>query len=217
MPKVLLINRDKATLGLLEAMFRPHFEVKKTTEVTAGASLLTKSRPDLVVVGQEAKSDDALRLATWMRDNGVQLPVVAVLGPKADPVQPKLHKLGVRAFVEHPITKQQVQEAINTAVRFHKTRQAAPPPPTLEELRANLSELENRLNKAMKCFAGTNKVFILSQIGSTSRPRICLKCPLRPEYGLPPNVYYEFIRDVCCGDPNKCEAYYSFQTARESA
>jgi len=216
-PKVLLINRDKATLGLLEAMFRPRFEIQKTSEVTTGASLLTKSRPDLVVVGQEAKGEDAVRLAIWMRDNGVQLPVVAVLGPRTDPVQPKLLKLGVRAFVEHPITQERVQDAINAAVRFHKSRQAGPPALTLEELRSNLSQLENRLNSTMRCFAGMNKVFILSQIGSASRPRISLKCPLRPDYGLPANVYYEFIRDVCCGDPNKCEAYYAFQSARESA
>lgn len=217
MPSALLINSDNATLALLEAMFRVNFDVRTATDVNAGCSLMTKSRPDVVLIGHQAKRDEAVRFVTWMRDNGYALPVVVVLGPRTDLIQPKLLKLGVRGFVEYPPDQERVQEAIRTAVRFHKTRKAPPPPVTVEEVKANLSELEKRLNRSMKCFAGVNKVFILSQIGTFIRPRICLKCPLRPEFGLPANVYYEYIRDVCCTDPGKCEAYSTFQHTRESA
>jgi ActR/RegA family two-component response regulator len=216
-PSALLINSDKGTLALLEAMFRVNFDVRTATDVTTGCTLMSKSRPDVVLVGHQARQDEAVRFVIWMRDNGYKVPVVVVLGPKTDLIQPKLLKLGVRGFVEYPPDQERVQEAIRTAVRFHKARSAPPPPVTMEEVKANLSQLENRLDRSMKCFAGINKVFILSQIGTFIRPRICLKCPLRPEFGLPANVYYEFIRDVCCGEPDKCEAYSAFQQTRESA
>jgi AmiR/NasT family two-component response regulator len=214
-PKVLLINNDKATLGLLETMFRPPFHVHKARDVAAGSEMMPKTKPDLVVVGHQARRDEAVRFLTWMRQNGYKPPVVVVLGPGTDLVNPKLLKLGVRGFVEHPPDKKRVQDAIDAAVKFRKAQDAPPPPVTLQEARSNLSELEKRLNGSMKCFAGLNKVFIQSQIGGISRPRICLKCPLRPEYGLPANVFYEFIENVCCGDPNKCEAYSAFQQTRE--
>lgn len=91
--------------------------------------------------------------------------------------------------------------------------QAFGPPLTAEELTANLSELEDRLNRDMKCTAGKNQVYIRSLlIGcSTTRPRIALKCPLRRDIKLLPDVYYEHIRDVCCTDPNLCEAWRNFK------
>lgn len=217
MPSVLLINRDKGALALLEALFKPRFRVQTAYDVAEGSAAMSKSKPDLVVVGHQANRDDAVRFLTWMRETGYKLPVVVVLGPGTDLVNPKLLKLGVRGFVEHPPDRQRVQRAIDAAVRFHKTLTAPPPPITRSELRSNLSELETQLNRSMKCFAGVNKVYILAQVGSASRPRICLKCPLRPDYGLPPNVFYEFIRDVCCGNPERCEAYVAFQQAREIA
>ncbi len=217
MPKVVLIHHDKATLALLEALFKSRFDVQVARDVATGSSILAKSKPDLVLVGHQARSSEAVSLVTWMRDNRVKVPVVVALGANADPIQPRLLKLGVRGFVEHPPDRRRVQQAIDKAVKFHKATQAPAPPVTAEEARANLSVLENQLNRAMKCFAGTNKVFILSQIGSMAKPRICLKCPLRPEFGLPANVYYQFIRDVCCGQPDKCEAYSAFQLTRESA
>jgi hypothetical protein len=33
---------------------------------------------------------------------------------------------------------------------------------------------------------------------------------LRKDIGLDPTVHYEHIRDICCGDPEKCEAYRHF-------
>jgi hypothetical protein len=87
--------------------------------------------------------------------------------------------------------------------------QAFGPPITDEEAAANLSELEQKLNAEMKCPAGKNQVFLRSLLtgNGTTRPRIALKCHLRKEIGLPQEVFYEHIRDVCCTDPEQCEAY----------
>lgn len=87
------------------------------------------------------------------------------------------------------------------------------PPMTSEELRANLSELEKDLNARMKCHAGRNQVFIYSLVtpSGTTPPRICLKCHLRKDVGQKPGIFYEQIRDVCCGEPEQCEAYMAFR------
>jgi hypothetical protein len=94
-----------------------------------------------------------------------------------------------------------------------KTQQALGPPITEEESKANLSELERKLNREMKCPAGMNQVFIRSlvTVSGPSRPRIALKCHLRRDIGQSPDVFYEHIRDVCCSAPESCEAYRRFK------
>jgi hypothetical protein len=88
-------------------------------------------------------------------------------------------------------------------------REAYGPTLTPEELTGNLSEIERRLNDEMKCPAGRNQVYVRSLLTgrTTTRPRIALKCSLRRDIKLTPDVYYEHIRDVCCCDPEQCEAY----------
>ncbi|TWT42023.1 hypothetical protein RAS1_31500 [Phycisphaerae bacterium RAS1] len=80
---------------------------------------------------------------------------------------------------------------------------------TPEEMTGNLSVLEKNLNRHMKCPAGRNQVYIRSLIvlGGTTKPRIVLKCHLRKDIGQQGEVFYEHIRDVCCCDPEQCEAW----------
>ncbi len=87
------------------------------------------------------------------------------------------------------------------------------PPLAPEELTGNLSELERQLNGEMKCTAGKNQVYIRALVTgrSTARPRIALRCPFRKDIGKSPHVFYEHIRDVCCGDPDQCEAWRRFK------
>lgn len=93
------------------------------------------------------------------------------------------------------------------------TDEAYGPPLTPEELTSNLSVLERKLNREMRCTAGKNQVYIRSLLTgrSTTRPRIALKCPLRRDIGQTPEVFYEHIRDVCCCDPEQCEAWLAFK------
>lgn len=97
---------------------------------------------------------------------------------------------------------------LSTAVQ-----QAFGPPLTAEEQKGNLSELEKKLNREMQCPAGKNQVFIRSLVGpkGTTQPRVALKCHLRKDAGLPAEVFYEHIRDVCCGNPEECPAYKKFK------
>ena len=97
-------------------------------------------------------------------------------------------------------------------INLRKVDEAFGPPLTPEELTTNLTLLERQLNREMKCTAGKNQVYIRSLLTgqSTTKPRVALKCPLRRDIGLPAEVFYEHIRDVCCSDPNACEAWVAF-------
>ena len=103
-------------------------------------------------------------------------------------------------------TEQRVKKPSRVAEEFG-------PPITPEELRANLSELEQKLNEQMICVAGKNQVFIRSLLTGTgtTQPRIAMKCHLRRDIGMKPDVFYEHIRDICCTDPEKCRAYRDFK------
>lgn len=94
-----------------------------------------------------------------------------------------------------------------------KVDEAFGPPLTPEEMTGNLSQMQNDLNKGMHCPAGRNQVYVRSLLTgrSTTRPRLALKCPLRREIGQKPEVFYEHIRDVCCGDHEQCEAWQAMQ------
>lgn len=94
-----------------------------------------------------------------------------------------------------------------------RVEQAFGPPLTAEEQAGNLTALEQKLNREMRCPAGKNQVFIRSLLTgrSTTPPRIALKCSFRRDVGMTPEVFLEHIREVCCHDPEKCEAYRAFK------
>ncbi len=95
-----------------------------------------------------------------------------------------------------------------------RTGQGFGPPLTKEESTISLTVLERNLNSQMKCPAGRNQVYLRSLVTGRGAlpPRVTLKCRLRKEIGQPQDVYYEHIRDVCCGDPDSCEAWTKLKT-----
>jgi FixJ family two-component response regulator len=217
--KVLLIHHDDPVRTKLEGLLRLRHQVTASKELVAGAKEIHKNRPDVIVVGQDLKKEEGTRLLKYLKENELKIPVVLIAMRGTSPHQPIAMKLGAKAFIEFPVDDVRLEAAVSGAQTAHRSAQAGPPPVTDEENRGNLSMLEKQLNTKMKCFAGRNQVYIQSMIlgGATSRPRICLKCSLRAEYGLNKDVYYEFIRDVCCKDPTGCEAVRKFQAERESA
>lgn len=219
MPKVLVIHHDDAVRSRLQDMMKRRHDVTSIKELVAGAKEIARSRPDVIVVGQDLQREEGTRLLKYLRDNQLKLPVVVIAMRGAGSHQPIAMKLGARAFIEFPVDEVRLEETIAEAQRAQVAALASPPPITSEEQAGNLSTLERQLNARMKCFAGRNQVYIQSRIlgGATSKPRICLKCSLRGENGLSKDVYYEFIRDVCCVNPTKCEAMREFQAERESA
>jgi DNA-binding NtrC family response regulator len=214
--RVMVIHHDRSTRGSLEALIQGRHQVEGARDLVSGIRQMARQKPDAIIVGQDRQKGEALRLLRYMRDHVLKIPVVVAVSRGAGSVQPALLKLGARQIVEYPVDEQRLTSAIEEAMQAHKAVQAGPPPLTAEELNGNLSVLETQLNKSMKCFAGQNQVYIQSTIlgGAVSRPRIALRCNLRAEYGLTKNVFFEFIREHCCGDPGRCEAYQRFQADR---
>jgi len=216
---VLIIHYDKEIRSRLEILAKLRHEVSGAKHVVAGIRQLAKDRPDLLVVGHDTQKEEGARLLRYLRDNAIKIPVVVVLSAGAATSQPLLMKLGAKGFIEYPVDQERFDRALSAAVQAHQEMTSPPPPITPEERNSNLSMLENNLNRAMKCVAGKNQVYLQSMVlgGATTKPRICLKCPWRAEYGLNREVYYEFIRDVCCRNPSRCEAVRLFNAARASA
>jgi len=108
-------------------------------------------------------------------------------------------------------SKKKAQARVRPKTRTVK--QAFGPPLTEEEKGVNLSQLERDLNGKMVCPAGKNQVYIRSLMtgGGTTQPRVAVKCTFRKDNGQDPEVFFEHIRDVCCCEPRKCEAYRKFQ------
>ena len=219
MARVLVIHHNKEILRRLATLLDNHHEFMAIDNLLSGVKQLPKIEPDAIVVGHDKKKKEGVRLLRYLRTNAIRTPVIVVLSAGGGVWQPMLMKLGAKRLLEHPVDESELNEAIRAVVKVRAQELAGPRPITNEERRSNLSILETTLNRKMKCFAGKNQVFIQSQIlgGATTRPRIMLRCPLRAEYGLNRDVYYEFIRDICCEDSGQCEAIQRFNAERESA
>lgn len=87
------------------------------------------------------------------------------------------------------------------------------PPLAPEETTGNLTVLQQRMDREMKCPAGKGQVYLRSLLTGkgTTKPRIALRCSLRKDVNLPREVFFEHIRDVCCSDPEQCEAFKAFK------
>jgi len=217
--RVLVIHHNQEILHQLAKLIKNHHEFMAIDNLLSGVKHLPKVVPDVIVVGQDKKKKEGVRLLRYLRTNAIHVPVIVILSAGGGVWQPMLMKLGAKRLLEHPVGEDELNEAISAAIKVRAEELAGPRPITNEERRSNLSLLETALNQKMKCFAGKNQVFIQSQIlgGSTTKPRIMLRCPLRAEYGLSRDMYYEFIRDICCTEPGQCEAIQRFNAERESA
>ena len=223
MARVLVIHHDKTIRTILKARTERRHEVLSAKSVTAGVKMMRKVSPDLIVIGQDAKKQEAHRLLRFLRDNQLSLPVAVVVSRGGGVFQQRMMKLGARAFIEYPVEQETYDQSLKEAMvplpaaaAEPEDNPTEPPPITKKELASNLSMLETRLNRKMKCVAGKNQVFLRSLLsgGQRAKPRICLKCPLRAEFGMNREVYFEFIRDVCCTKPSQCRALKRFQETR---
>ncbi|UCD27593.1 MAG: response regulator [Planctomycetota bacterium] len=216
MPKLLIIHNNRSVRSSLEKLGGDQYDVTSAKDLLTGIKSMIKVRPDVIVVGHEPKTKEGIKLLRYMRDNTLKTPVILVLSQANEAVQTEALRLGAKGFMEFPVDGDDFFRVLVKARKAKSVSFAPPPPVTDEELNSNLSMLEHKLNRKMKCFAGQNQVYIqsLMQGGIRHKPRICLKCSLRAEYGLNREVYYEFIRDICCRNPKKCKAVRLFKETR---
>ncbi|MCP4247903.1 MAG: response regulator [bacterium] len=214
MARVLILHPERAARKTLEQHAGQNHQVTTAPDVRAAFKALAKTRPALVVAGLNGKRRDALEFLGQLKREGNKQPTIVVASDGGGLYEPLAMKLGAAAFLEYPVEQLTLDRAISKVLTADYSEKGDQPPVTDEERNANLTDLEADLNHRMKCFAGKNLVYLQSFIlggGRTSKPRIALKCPLRQEYGDPPNVYYEYIRDVCCSNPEACSAHQTFK------
>ncbi|MHC4441117.1 MAG: response regulator [Planctomycetota bacterium] len=216
MPKLLLIHKEQSVCSVLAELVNGRFAVSSAKDLSSGVKSMLKIKPDVIIVGHDPKKKEGLRFLRYMRDNIVSTPVVVMVPSGGGDIQLRAMKMGARGFFEYPIEGERLLKLLLKAMKAKKISFATPPPVTDKELNSNLSMLETELNSKMKCFAGRNQVYLqsLTEGGMRHRPRICLKCSLRAEYGLNREVYYEFIRAICCRKPAKCKAVRLFKETR---
>ncbi len=217
MARVLIVHRDPDARKGMETILRDQHTVTTARDYLSGVKSIRTQRPAVIVAGMEHRDGDAMLLLRFLKDNGIRIPLLAVAGRGAGLYQHVAMRAGAKDFLEYPVDEARLRAGVATALAQPVNEGFVIPPLTDEEADANLTELEKRLNRDMKCFAGRNLVYLQSRIGvgTQVRPRICLKCPLRREFGLPYEMYYEHIRDVCCTDPKKCEAVQLFEARQD--
>jgi FixJ family two-component response regulator len=214
MARILVVHTDRAARKFIEKRAGQHHVVRSTGNLSKTIKLIIPYRPEVIIAEVDPRRPGTLDLLRYLNRHHIKTPVILVGKGGAGMLQPLAMKMGASAFIEYPMEQAALDQAIARARQSQEEALGGVIPPiTEEELSSNLSDLEERLNGEMVCFAGRNQVYIQSLItgvGETTKPRIALKCPVRKQFGYPPDVYYEFIRDICCGAPSTCPAYQEF-------
>ena len=217
MARVLVVHGNRGSRKFLVARVEVHHEAKSVDNLARAMKAIKSFQPNVVIAELDGKRTEAFDLLRYLRRSRIDLPVVLCGAAGAGMLQPMAMKYGAIGFLEYPMEQEPLDRILSKALQNDKYSHRSAPPISREELAANLSDLEQRLNRQMVCFAGKNQVYLQAIIlgnGQTTKPRIALKCSLRKRYGHPPDVYYEYIRDVCCSDPSVCPAYQEFNTRR---
>jgi len=211
---VLIVSGNELERELIRAYLSREHQVTTVDRLNGAVKSLKRQKPDVLIAQLSKKSPEAVHLLTHLRDYRLTVPTIVVTDRNCADLKAAARKLGACAFVDRPVSESALQAAVAAAARGTSTASDDVPPLTSEEQRANITQLAKELNGRMKCPAGLRQVFLQSFItsaGTKTTPRVCLRCKVRAEFGMRPHVYYEHIRDICCGDPRRCEAFRLLQ------
>jgi len=216
MAKILVVSTDELELVGLEAGIKTKHEVVTAKDVRTALQMLKSEKPDGVVAKLAARGPGAIQVLQFIKDYRLGIPVLVIVDPKAASQKPTAVKLQAKGFVNAPVRREELVAAVDNLVAS-AGEQEAPPPLTSIEERGNLTDLAQRMNRAMKCPIGKNQVYVKSPmfrggILRQEKARIALKCKVRPMYGMSQEVYFEHIQKICCGDPEgQCEALKKYR------
>jgi DNA-binding response OmpR family regulator len=216
--RIVIVETDRSTRKFLEAACSVHHAASAAGDLKSGLKLILKLKPVLVVAGLDTSKKMALQLMRYMKQYKATMPVLVIGGRGAGALQMAATKAGAKGYLEFPVDQARLDREISRVLQADLDSQDSIPAITDEEKSSNLTVLENDLNRQMKCPSGRNQVYLQSLIVGLrkTKPRIALKCPMRREFGMRADVYYEYIRDVCCSDPTACPAVQQFH-AKNSA
>ena len=214
MARILIAHSDRSARKHLEAYAAVHHQVTVAANAGHALKVIAAKKPDLILAGFDSHRREALEILRTLRQQRIHIPTIVLAAGGAGVYQAQVMSAGASEFLEYPIEPAALDQAISKVLQRSRDDYGQQPAISEEEAGANLTAMEKDLNRRMVCVAGKNQVYLQSFIlggGQKSKPRIALKCPLRKEFGDPPNVYYEYIRDVCCKDPSVCSAYQQWR------
>ena len=219
-----------ALLGELTDQQRRYLE---TVVAAVGGKLVAQDSADaLRKFADQHRSDPAVIVLTFRKDvtgvvavvmhlrrMGSQLPIVLLAGNGNRPYLPLWQELGLRPIEEGELHGTKLRDVLRAALcDVQPTPSSEPPPLTDDEQGVNIERLADDLNRRVRCSAGKSQVFLHSfvmGVGQTTPPQITLRCPLRTKLGLETYVYYEQIRDLCCGAPDRCASLQAYTAWKE--
>ena len=100
MARILVIHYDKSIRSNLEALANGHHVMGSAENLNAGIRQMARLWPDAIVVGQDRKKQEGIRLLRYMRDNQLKAPVVVVASADSGALQPMAMKLEFTATVD---------------------------------------------------------------------------------------------------------------------
>lgn len=218
MARVVLVCGDPTERTLLQACLKGNDVVSVKTLKDAGKAL-TEARPDMAILRLDVKDPTGMEVLRLMKRSQIAAATIVVLPRQAGSLKTEAWQLGVRTFLSSPIRYEDFQKAMAEIKKDAGHNNTAMPEVTEAEHQANLSSLVSDLQKEMKCPAGSNRVLIRSVVtglDKKSEPRVCLRCSIRQAVGLNEYVYYEHIRDCCCGQYKTCEAVIQYKKLRQA-
>jgi len=207
---VLIVDRDKLELQALEATLATKHQALAFRKAREGLKSIVESQPDVIVAKLEKRGGPAIEILQFLKDSRRRIPTVVLVPLEAAERKSDAVKLFAKLFVKSPAPRQDLFQAIESALAHEATGAEKPPPLTPIEERSNLTQLCRELNSRVKCGIGRNQVYVQSVLKGSqtrTRPRVALKCKARPMFGFTQDVYFEHIQKVCCGNSDTlCEA-----------
>lgn len=216
--RVVLVCGKCPEQGFLEACLAG-YKVATVTSLKDAVKALAKGTPDVVVILATTKEPMALEVLHLLRRSQIQAPTIMVLPHPCHALESQAFQLGVRQFIHAPIRYEDMRKALDSVLKSADGTQRSTEPPICDfEARQNLSTLVETLSKQMKCAAGANRVFlhsVVQGIGKKTKPRVCLRCPVRHSLGLSEYVFFEHIRDYCVSNYEACDAMIQHNQLRQ--
>ena len=128
--KVLVIDDEQDIVDLIsEVLARDHYEPLVATVWTEAIDAITSSKPDLLLLDLKMPTIDGSAILEFIRNEGIELPVIIVSGFLTDDVMENLSKLGVSAFVRKPFKVAQLKAEIERAIGTSEASAPGPPAP----------------------------------------------------------------------------------------
>lgn len=113
MPKLLVIDDEPEILELLRGHFSLRgYEVLTASDGSEGLSVLETERPDVILLDLKMKQVDGDRFLKEVRGRNLPGKILVITGYQDEALRDKVHRLGVDAFLEKPVSILELQKRI---------------------------------------------------------------------------------------------------------